>query len=339
MHQPSTVRVYDPDSRSVAELRLSEFHREHFAVYLVSEKDSDRLTLKAYDEALAQWARITGDPPIQEITKLMLLEFQREAAKLPGRKGDLMSPFTVLKFVKHIRAVLCHAGPADPRHPDALGALATIPFARLPKTPRRKPRHVMRLDELGAMLDAAPSMWVPKHAYCKTADWWRALALFPYYGALRIGTLLQLEWTHIQGALLTVEDSARGLCKCDEGEEKELHVNILAALDRIRSPRRLVFEWPHCQRHLWRCLDRLQQAAGIPLERRKWMKFHGIRKRHGTQMALLSPLAAQLSLNHAVGSATMQQHYVSHAEITAKSIHQLPAPPQKPDDPQLKLFE
>lgn len=332
----TAIRLFSPDEQVGADqLRLRDFYEAHLKPYLVAEKQSKPGTFKAYEEAISHWESITVDPPIAAVTKPMLSDYGKSLAEIKGRKGAKLSPSTVVKHCKSVRAILVFAGPPTGKQPDAVGALDVVPFARLPKTPRKKPKHVMHLDELGLLLDACERMTTPELAYCTASDWWHGILIADYYTSWRIGTLRSLEFAHIRDGLFVVDDP---IFKCQDSDEKIVHPMLLAAIERIRSPRRFIFEWPHCTRHLYRTFDQLMCFAGISEERRKWMKFHGIRKRHCTQAALISPLAAQLSLGH-TSQTTGMQHYISPAEITGNMIMQLPPPPRKRDDGQRDLFD
>ena len=71
--------------------------------------------------AIHHWGRVTGDPPLAEISTQTLLRFREKLLQAMGGKqpGSTQSPTTVRKTLRHVQAVLDKAGPAGPRNRDA----------------------------------------------------------------------------------------------------------------------------------------------------------------------------------------------------------------------------
>lgn len=325
----SRFKLYDPaadvpidELEGPAALRWTEFFRQMFKPYLALEKGCNDRNFDTYEESLKHWRSLTSDPPVGATSKDALINFRDGLLKLPGRKGALMSKRTAHKHCRTMRSLIAFAGQPDGCHPDALGILETVPRMRLPKLSRPRAQHVMTLNEWIACLVAAVKMTYPVcMAGVAPVNWWQGILIVTYVTGYRIGTLLDLEWSMLQNGLLTVEDD---LCKCEEGDEKQLPAIVLDALSRVKCDDTKIFPWPCGRRYVWQCFDKLMIIAGIPPQRRRYMKFHGIRKRHGADMAKVgSVAAAQLSLNHGEGSTT-NSYYLPRNEVTQSIIDQLP---------------
>lgn len=131
------------------------------------------------------------------------------------------------------------------------------------------------------------------------AAFWRAAILLLYDSGERIAALLSLEWSDVTAAGVTFRAESR------KGQRRDIYRPIspetAAALEVIRRPRRLVFEWDRCYTSLWGHMGRICRAAGLPDDR--WSKFHRIRKTTASYAAAAG-LDAQRLLDHASPKTT-----------------------------------
>lgn len=353
---PSTPLGVFAGGHDLIRCTLGELFERIYWPYLIAERDAAPRNREPYLEALAHWRRLTDNPPLADIGRETLLDFRMKLRALPGRKSAALSLNTVNKHLRQVRALLAFFGPADGAHPDAIAVLANVPRVRLTSPGRPTPQHVTTLAELQAMIAATPRMTRPRQLHCPPGDWWAALLLVLYYTGWRIGDVLRLRWPNLAGNVLTCGGQSNGQSngnasrKSAAGDAKQLADDVIESIERVRPPATLangppdvpIFPWPCCRRYLNASLDRLQTLAGIPAERARYMKFHGVRKRHGVEVTKVAgAAAAQSSLGH-TSIATTMNHYVPRAEASAPYIAQLPSPrPARDvtDDRQLSLFD
>lgn len=342
VQRPASPLSLFTGGEELARSRLAELFEAVYWPYLVAERGSAPRNADAYREMLRHWSRLTDDPPLAEITRETLLAFRMALRSVKGRKAPTLSPRTVHKVLRQLRALLAFFGPADGAHPDAIAVIAEPPRMRLPTPPKATAQHVTGFAELQAMLKAAPRMTRPARGLpCRRGDWWIAFLLTLYVTGWRIGSVLRLEWTDLAGDVLHLRADAN--TKSHTADAKRLPQVVLAAIAKVRpftTPAgTAMFPWPHCLRYLYDAMDRLQALAGIPVDRRRWMKFHGLRKRHAVEAEAIGGLgAAQMSLGHTSARTTID-HYLPRDEATADMIARLPLPDVPRDDGQLRLFD
>ena len=105
--------------------------------------------------------------------------------KEPGKKrGDLVSPATVNKELRHLKAVLGFA--------QEWGYLPQRPKMRMVKEPVKLPTYVTP-DDFATIYRAADAARMPRGLPCAAADWWRALFVSNYMTGWRISEPLSLR--------------------------------------------------------------------------------------------------------------------------------------------------
>lgn len=328
-------------------MRLSEFFD---AVYLpwLRGKLSAPETILLYQETIKHWRRITGDPPLCEITDDTCAAFVEGLAALPGRRGPTLASHTIFRHCNHVQWVLDRTGPRvanDRKQRRNRGLLDDVPIVERPKLDVLPPDGDFTLAEtvrlLAAFASRPPRAPRAKDTGVAPGTWWRALIACLYYSGLRIGAAMQLEWTMLDGDYLVIP--AR-VMKQRKGKRQFLHAEAREAIERLRGGQELIFAYPNwttksgARRSMRRVFERMLEVAGLPEHRR--FGFHGFRKAHASQLALANPLAAQLSLGHE-SAKTTNEHYVNH-RVAAAAIQQLPslrAAAREGDTKQKRLFE
>jgi integrase len=169
-------------------------------------------------------------------------------------------------------------------------------------------------------------------------DWWRALVLFLYHTAMRIGSALLLTpadyvWNGNGSALVCVRER-----KNQKQEWREYAVpEMIAAVSRIYHPsRERLFPWPYSRTALNNQARAIFERALGPLPRGPGSLFHAIRRTAATAAAQrYGDGAAQLLLMHTT-SKTTREHYIDASKI----IRQPPVLPQLTEEKgrQLELF-
>lgn len=281
-------------------------------------------TIAGYRTAVERWAKITGDPPLRVIDQATVARFVAEDQRWPGRSGPL-SPNTVRDHCGYLRLILALAGPrtahGSPWAATEDGLLGTDRWGRPREAPRfilpparpKPPTDNFTLEEIRAWIAACEHASKPLGSITP-ADWWRALVRFVYNTGLRIGSVLQLEWSWVH------EQNGWAFCvipgSAYKGGRPKLIVlspAAVAALEPIRAGNHgRIFHWPHTQKTLHRERHRLLRLAGLPPNRR--FGFHGLRKATGTQLWRLDPDAAREQLGHSDRRITME-HYVDPSAL------------------------
>ena len=174
----------------------------------------------------------------------------------PGKKrGDLVSPATVNKELRHIKAVLGIAYEWE--------YLPMMSKVTMLKEPYKVPTYVTP-EHFAAMYETADAARMPKNLPYPSADWWRALVAFNYMTGWRVSEPLLLRREDLDlddGYAITRHDDNKG----NRDERVPLTGVVIEHLRAIASFDVMVFPWPHCRVSLWNEFHRIQRAAGIYL--------------------------------------------------------------------------
>lgn len=104
--------------------------------------------------------------------------------------------------------------------------------------------------------------------------WFRAILLTAYWTGERIGALLSLEWGDVS------EDAILFRAEGRKGRREDIYRPIppecYEAIQKIRTDRRLVFDWDRSYTLIWGRLGKICKRAGLPNDRMS--KFHRVRK-------------------------------------------------------------
>jgi integrase len=277
-------------------------------------------TIRQYEIALNLWRRITGDPPIRLVTNDVVAKFRDVLLSMKGRGGRPMSPNTVRSKLRQLQAIFDAAGPSGPRHRDAAGILAKIPYAKPPAEVLDTPR-IVREEWLNAVYKAAVAMDSPDVFGIKPRDWWQALLSLTLNTALRRGTLFSLRWEFVDWKDRTLHLPYRNM-KAKRGHLIPLNRPALEHLERIKSASEVIFPWPYSRECFDDKFKLLQGLAGIPAGER--FGLHAIRRTAATLLWERSPQAAQIVLGHTSALITLR-HYVQ-PKAAAAALESLPQP-------------
>lgn len=353
--------LFDPDTPAVArragalqagepqagelspDWRLREYFERWFTpIVLVGERNASPATIALYVVAVDWWERLTSDPPLATIAtrqqgRLLLAEFTARLRRATYRRGYTragdatglarpLSEASVSRILRNLRAMLSRLGPERDDAKAYAELFDRAPRILAPRTPPQLPKPPFLLADARAIAAACELMPGPAAPGIPPAKWWSALVHLLYFTGLRVGTILQLEWSMLksqagpQGELHWLDVPARIVEKTGKPLRKPLHADCVAALAEIRGPRDLVLPWPHHRRHLQTMHAKLQTLAGLPGERIQ--SPHAWRRTHGVEMARVGALAAiataQRSLDHADSRTTSQSYVNLEAELIAK---------------------
>lgn len=241
------------------------------------------------------------------------------------RRGSLVSPATVNKELRHLRAVLGIAR--------RWGYLAEVPDIQFLREPGKVPLYVTG-DDFAVIYAGCDHARMPEELSNITpADWWRALLVTGYMTGWRIGDIVALRRENLD----LDTGMARLLAADNKGKREELvklhpvvieHLRLLAGFDVA------VFPWNHDERTLYDEFARIQEAAGIKLpckvrgehEHNRHChvySFHDLRRAFATMNAdKLTPDALQALMRHKSYQTT--QRYINMArqmDAAVASLH------------------
>lgn len=337
------IRLYlgdDDDASEMASTTLSEFTTltQFFSTwYRPVELESHGVsasTIELYLDSLGWWSRITGDPPLRATDEYTIAKFQtglRDAQyrRGPGGMPRSLSPWTQAKHLKNVRTILRRTGPTINPEKPGKGLVACVPPIRI-KALRGKPKPCFALATARRIASAATDLPGDVVPGISAARWWRGLFAALFFSGLRIGTVLQLEWSMLveRDGFPILSVPGRIVDKTDKSIDVAVHDQLashLALLRGLGGGVGRIFSWPHHYTHLCNVHSRLQLAAGVPtvLSPQAW------RRTHGTEMARLGAAhaieIARQSLDHGDAKTTTGFYVDVLGELIRKLPELVPA--------------
>ena len=243
----------------------------------------------------------------------------------PGRKrGSKVSPATVNKELRHIKAVL--------RVATEWKYLPEMPKIRMLKEPVKLATYVTP-EHFAAIYQACDAAKYPRGCHYPAADWWRAFLTYQYMTGWRMGEPLALRWDDVSlDAGEAITRHADNKAKRDE--RVPLHPVVVDHLRKLVDFGPVVFTWPHHETFLYVQFRRIQQAAEIHLpchEKHEHTPscyvygFHDLRRAFATMNAdRLTGDALQALMRHKSYSTT--QRYIAMARQLDKAVEILHVP-------------
>lgn len=377
--QPETqrrfLRVFQPPTEEVATteedskphisaaMTLPEFFEAAFVPLKMSTLHPDTVQLDR--DSVNHWKNLTENLPLSMIDDFAAADFVTQLQSLPGRKSEFLSAQTVRRHCTSIQKILDFAGPTDRDSRNRKRAnqslIADVPFLEKPAADIDPPDGDFTLDELSAMLAAAPQMTKPTIPGVTPAAWWQSFLTVAYFTGLRVGTLMRMNYEDVKDGRIFIR--AR-ISKKRKGRRQYLTAQALTAIEAIRTDRSRIFllparptkkhpvapesGWDIKTNRRWfqELFKRLQAKAGMDKDRR--FGFHGLRKLHATAIAAADDKDgiknAQLSLGHSSDSTTTRS-YVNYTVVERqqkKAADGLPDPlarKRSSDLAQRRLFE
>lgn len=299
-------------------------------------------TREDYETAVDHWRRITGDPPLHEVDNQTMSEFRERLATTPlPSTGRPPASTTVAKVLRALQAILSTVGPAQHGNPYGLGLIDRIPVCRKPPADPADP-VVATGDEVGRIYRAAAGARWPNVEGLSAGDVWQALVVYLFNVGSRRNEFLSLKWYQVDldRGLLTMRTLKRG-----RTITRPLVSVVVDHLQRLRvAGGELVFPFPRSRKLIYRTWHRVQQAAGIQVQRplgsnrRPFYGFHELRKTCSQQLFRISPAAAQRMLGHA-SLETTRRHYCDADQLLVEATSQVVQPAEffgstdEPHDP------
>jgi integrase len=280
-------------------LTVAEVCDQHYLSYALDLRSSSRNKLRYH---FARWARLTGDPPVGEITAETFELFRRESLELQH------SPRSVETVITDVLTVL--------RRAHAIGLIAGVPDAgrRLKKG---RPRTTQpSLTQLAALHRCtAVAVWP---LVSDSAEFWRRWIEVAYFTALRLGDLCSIVWQQVRLDLGIIEVAPS---KTSDPYRLPIHPRLFQTLEAI-GPRAsgLVFEVPHSPMRVRRELRRMSAAAGVPT-----VTPQMIRRCAGTAAEKGRSGGGSLILGRPVPGA--DAFYLDREALLRQAVDAMPVPP------------
>jgi integrase len=219
----------------------------------------DGLAARSKDEALtalAHFKRIVKPVRVFALCTAHVDDFiARRRQERGKKKGDLVSPATVNKDLRHVKAALNVA--------HEWGYLSRVPKFRMERVPKKLARY-MTGDHFALVYRACDRARMPEGMPYPAADWWRALIVTGYLTGWRIGDMLGLRRDDLDleaGTAVTRSEDNKG----KRDELVKLHPVVVEHLKKLAGFDPHVFPWNHDRRTLDTEFHRVQRAAGICL--------------------------------------------------------------------------
>ena len=286
-----------------------------------------RLTL----DALGQFERIVKPKFVRAVKTQTVDTYRAKRRQEPGqKKGTTVSPATVNKELRHLRAVL--------RKAKKWKYLPEMPDFEFLKEPKKLPTYV-NPEHFAAIYAACEATGMPRGLPYSPADRWRGLIVMAYMTGWRISELLALRREDLDlakgEAVTRAEDNKGG-----RDDRVKLHPVVVEHLKRLAGFDPCVFPWHHDRRTLDVEWHRIQGAATVKDEEGKDVPcheqhehtpachhygFHDLRRAFATMNAdRLTADALQALMRHK--SYLTTQRYINMARQLDEAVASLHVP-------------
>jgi integrase len=259
----------------------------------------DPRTIELYGYTIKAWGEFLGHSPTLDD-----LSDELAIARFLAHRLTVRSVATAAKDRSQVRALAEFAY--------RRGLIKAWPTIRTIRVPERVPQAWLT-DEFKKLLAACDGE-VGEVAGVPASLWWRAAMLTCYELGERIGGILGIEWRDVSPHGIVVRAEER------KGKRRDLFRSISpechAAIEAIRTDRKVVFDWDRCYTSLWGRLGKICERAGLPNDR--YSKFHRVRKTTASYAAAAG-LNAQAVMDHA--SPLTTQRYLDPRIVRPQDVH------------------
>jgi integrase len=245
--------TYDDKSKKT----WAEF-RTDYETKILSGKTAGtrRVTLDAF----AAFERIIRPVRMLAIKTQTIDDFRAKRRQERGKKkGELLSPATVNKDLRHLRAALKKAKKWD--------YLKEMPDFEFEREPEKLVIYVTP-EHFAALYEACGKAKAPAGLPYPAADWWRGLIVLAYMTGWRISEMLAVRRADVDldaGTAITRYEDNKG----KREEQVRLHPVVVEHLRMLPGFDPCVFPWDQNERALYEEFAAIQEAAGIKLPCRR----------------------------------------------------------------------
>lgn len=276
-------------------------------------------------ESLDHFERIVKPVKLAAIkTQTVDLFIAKRRTERGRRKGDVISPATVNKDLRHLKATL--------RVAHEWGYLPVVPKFRMLREPGKLVRFISP-NHFASLYQACDQARRPTGQNYPAALWWRGLIVMAYMTGWRISEILALRREDLDleaGTAITWHEDNKG----KRDEKVKLHAVIVEHLKKLPGFDPFVFPWDHGERMLYEEFAYIQKKACIHLachgkhEHTEFCHvygFHDLRRAFATMNAdRLSADALQKLMRHQ--SYTTTQKYINMARRMDEAVAVLHVP-------------
>jgi integrase len=278
------------------------------------ERQTHRLTT----EVLDHFERIINPKYMRGIKTQTIDEYIAKRSQEPGkRKGETLSPATLNKDLRHLRAIL--------RRAYKWRYIDRAPDFTFEREPKRLPCYVAP-DHFAAIYGACDAARWPDDQPYSAADWWRGLLTMAYMTGWRISELLAVRRDDLDldagTAFLAAADT-----KGERDELTKLHPVVVQHLRKVAGFSPTVFPWTRNPRALYDEFNAIQDTTkiGAPSSRKAHYTFHDLRRGFASMNAdRLTADALQALMRHK--SYTTTQKYINIARQLDTAVASLHVP-------------
>jgi integrase len=300
-----------------------EEFRDEYEAKIVSGMGSS--TRRLVLECLDNFERIIKPKRTLAIKEQTVDAYRAKRRTEAGKhRGSVVSPATVNKELRHLRAALKKAF--------KWGYLSAMPGFEFEKEPKGLPTYVTP-EHFAAIYIACEHAQEPKGQPFPAPDWWRALIVTAYMTGWRIGELLALGREDLDlaaGTAITWAEDNKG----KRDERVKLHPVVIEHLNKLAGFDPRVFPWNDNLRALYTEFARIQEAAKIKLPCRGQHEhtrfcyvygFHDLRRAFATMNAArLTADALQALMRHK--SYLTTQRYINMTRQLDEAVAGLHVP-------------
>lgn len=278
----------------------AEFRAEYDEKIVAKKAARSRVEMRT---ALDHLGRIVKPRTVQAVTTQAVDAYVAQRRREPGKKkGDAVSPATINKELRHIKAALKKAA--------KWGYAKGVPDVDFEREPKKLARYIPP-EDFAAIYAACEAARMPDGFPFSAAAWWRALLVTGYMTGWRINAMLALKREDVDladGTATSWADDKKG----GRDNRIKLHESVVDHVRQLAAFDPHVFPWNHDERTLWEEFRRIQEAAGIKLACRGRHEhtpachvygFHDLRRAFAT-------------LNAPRLTADMLQHLMQHKSYT-----------------------
>lgn len=274
---------------------------------------------------------------LQDLTQQDLLEFIAWRRQNKGRKTANLSTFTVNKDVRYLRLLLAYVD--SDRVTFALPSDWVRPKIKKVKEPKLRPRSLSE-PQLERLFDSCQHARRPRLPQVEAPSWWRALYYLAFVTSMRRRALFNVPRP-------TDEDLAQSIIRLpaefDKAGTERVYPMTPALCETIRKlpakPGEPMFVWDADFRSLYREMERMQEAAGIPKAGQS--RLHDLRR--STAVHMLRGGAPVKTVQEQLGHSTseiLMKHYVEfETDQQRQAVNRLMVPKAVTQEHQPKLFD
>src|SRR5690349_7158618 len=124
------------------------FETTFLKVFLIGQQRSP-MTIKSYRDTMKHWTRLTPNPPLDQITNVMIAEFSDSLSKRKGKKNPQVTVATIRKHLTNLDYILRSLGKPCRSNKTGQGTLDyEPPFVMMPKAEHHVTKQVFTLEEM-----------------------------------------------------------------------------------------------------------------------------------------------------------------------------------------------